>query len=198
MIFRLRDIVFSALFLIILSPIITVIYLISIYKIGIPVFFSQSRPGYNGKLFNLYKFRTMLNKKDLNGKLLEDNKRLTPYGAFLRKLSLDELPSLYNVLKGDLSLVGPRPLLKEYLQLYNEHQLKRHNVKPGITGWVQVNGRNSLSWNEKFKLDLWYIKNRTFLLDLKIIIKTIWIVLIQKGISHPESVTMPKFEGNKN
>ncbi len=165
--------------------------------IGQPIIFQQKRPGLNGKLFNFYKFRTMTNQKDINDKLLPDENRLIPLGRFLRNTSLDELPSLYNVIKGDMSLIGPRPLLIEYLPLYSENQMRRHNLKPGITGWAQINGRNSISWEKKFELDVWYVDNQSFWLDIKIIFLTIWKVIKREGVSHKQYSTMPKFKGNK-
>ena len=163
--------------------------------LGAPIFFKQQRPGLNGIPFNFIKFRTMTNEKDNNGKLLSDNKRITKFGNLLRKTSLDELPSLWNVLKGEMSLVGPRPLLMEYLPLYSKEQMRRYEVKPGITGWAQINGRNSISWEEKFKLDIWYVDNRRFLLDIKIIILTIWKVFSGEGVSPEGRPTMKKFNG---
>lgn len=162
-------------------------------KLGSPVFFTQMRPGQHGKPFRMLKFRTMLDAVDENGDPLPDEKRLTDFGRFLRSTSLDELPGLLNVLKGDMSLVGPRPLLMEYLPRYSPDQLRRHEVRPGITGWAQVNGRNALSWEEKFALDLWYVENRNFLLDLKIMLITAWKVLQRDGISHEGEATMGEF-----
>jgi len=175
--------------------VITTILILSF--IGKPILFKQVRPGKNAKPFVVYKFRTMTNQKDKNGELLPDAKRLNKFGKLIRKLSLDELPQLFNVLKGDLSLVGPRPLLMEYLSLYSEEQMKRHNVRPGITGWAQVNGRNAIAWEEKFKLDIWYVENRSFLLDIKILFMTIKKVFISEGISNGDHVTIEKFQGNK-
>lgn len=166
------------------------------WKLGSPILFKQQRPGLHGKPFYLYKFRTMTDERDENGELLPDHLRLTPFGQFLRKYSLDELPQLFNVLKGDISLVGPRPLLMEYLELYTPEQARRHEVKPGITGWAQVNGRNAISWEEKFKLDVWYVDNRTFWLDIKILFLTVIKVLKKEGINQSEYVTMEKFVGN--
>jgi sugar transferase EpsL len=168
------------------------------YKLGSPVLFKQQRPGLHGKPFYLYKFRTMTEERDENGELLPDHLRLTPFGQFLRKYSLDELPQLFNVLKGDISLVGPRPLLMEYLELYTPEQARRHEVKPGITGWAQVNGRNAISWEEKFKLDVWYVDNRSFWLDLRILFLTVIKVFKLEGINHAGHVTMKKFTGTKN
>ncbi len=160
------------------------------------VFFIQQRPGKHGYLFNVIKFKTMNDRKDANGSLLPDKYRLTSIGKFIRKTSLDEIPQLINVIKGDMSIVGPRPLLVEYLPLYNSFQNRRHDVKPGITGWAQVNGRNAISWQEKFNLDVWYVDNQSFYLDLKILILTIKKVFISEGISAAGSDTMEKFKGN--
>ena len=166
------------------------------WKIGRPVLFRQQRPGLNGALFEILKFRTMTDQRDADGGLLPDAERLTPFGAWLRGTSLDELPEFINVLRGDMSLVGPRPLLMEYLPLYSSEQARRHEVRPGITGWAQVKGRNQLSWKEKFELDIWYVDNRSFWLDLKIIFLTIVAVLKREGIAHPGESTMPKFTGD--
>ena len=163
---------------------------------GTPVIFSQPRPGLKGKTFTFYKFRTMTDKCDKRGKLLPDKERTTPLGNYLRESSLDELISLYNVLKGDMSLVGPRPLMIAYLNLYSREQARRHDVKPGITGWAQVNGRNSISWKEKFSYDVWYVNNYSFLLDLKILLITILKVINREGINQSNEVTMEKFNGN--
>jgi len=183
--------------LIVLSPVIIVVtILLAIVNDGSP-FFTQMRPGKFGKPFRLIKFKTMNDKKNENGELLSDAIRLTRVGAFVRKLSLDEIPQLINVLKGDMSLIGPRPLLMEYLPLYSEEQNQRHDVNPGITGWAQVNGRNAISWEEKFNYDLHYVKNCSALLDLKIIFMTILKVVKVEGISSETSVTMEKFKGNK-
>ena len=194
---RLIDVTLSLLGVIVLSPFLVILGLIILFAFGSPVFFIQIRPGFLGKPFNFFKFRTMTNTKNSDGDLLPDKNRLTPLGSFLRKTSLDELPSLWNVLKGDMSLVGPRPLLMEYLPLYSKEQMRRHEVKPGITGWAQINGRNSISWEEKFNLDVWYVDNRSFWLDLKIIFLTIFKVLKQEGISQSDHTTMPKFEGSE-
>ncbi|PES97452.1 sugar transferase [Bacillus cereus] len=194
---RIFDVCISLLLLFVcLLPILVVAILVRL-KLGSPVLFKQQRPGIHGKPFNLYKFRTMLDKKDSNGELLPDQNRLTNFGAILRKYSLDELPQLINVVRGDLSLVGPRPLLMEYLPLYSSKQAKRHNVKPGITGWAQINGRNLITWEEKFELDVWYVENRSFLLDLKIIVLTILKVFKTEGINHVGHVTMERFTGEK-
>ena len=180
-----------------LIPCLILIYLISLFVMGFPVIFKQDRPGVNGIPFKFYKFRTMTNKIDNNSNLLSDEKRLTKFGIFLRKTSLDELPSFLNVLKGDMNLVGPRPLLIKYLDRYTPEQLRRNEVKPGVTGWAQVNGRNAVSWEEKFKYDIWYIDNKSLWLDFKILFLTIWSVLRSKGISNFGYATMPEFTGNK-
>jgi len=166
-------------------------------KLGSPVIFTQPRPGLNSNIFNMIKFRTMTNKSDLEGNLLPDSMRLTKFGKLLRSTSLDELPSLWNVLIGDMSLVGPRPLLVEYLPLYSEKQSRRHEVKPGITGWAQVNGRNAISWDEKFDLDVWYVDNQSIWLDIKILWLTVKKVIVRDGISAQGDVTMPIFRGSK-
>ena len=197
MVRRLTDLIGSIIGLIALSPLLIIIIFIIKLKLGTPVIFSQLRPGLNEKTFKFYKFRTMTNAKSADGSLLPDKDRVTPLGNFLRKTSLDELPSLFNVLKGDMSLVGPRPLLVEYLELYSPEQARRHEVKPGITGWAQVNGRNGISWEEKFTLDVWYIDNQSFWLDIKILWKTAWGVLKREGISHPNHVSMEPFRGSK-
>ncbi len=188
------------LFLIFLSlPLILPIYLfialLVLTRLGAPVLFRQSRPGLNGKIFNMYKFRTMTNECDKDGNLLSDKVRLTKFGKFLRSTSLDELPGLWNVLKGEMSLVGPRPLLVEYLPLYSEKQSRRHEVKPGITGWAQVNGRNAICWDEKFDLDVWYLDNQSIWLDIKILWLTVQKVISRDGISQNNHVTMDKFKG---
>ena len=178
-------------------PIIFIVAVVlAIHNNGTP-FFIQPRPGKNGKIFNIIKFKTMNDKKNKNGELLPDDVRLTPFGKFVRKASLDELPQLFNILKGDISLIGPRPLLKEYLPLYNKEQARRHEVKPGITGWAQVNGRNSISWEEKFELDVYYVDNISFLLDLKIFFRTALKVFKSEGISAEGVATMEKFKGTK-
>ena len=193
---RVFDTCFALCGLLMICPILVVIILIlAISNQGTPFFF-QTRPGLNNKLFKVIKFKTMNDKKDKNGKLLPDSERLTAIGSFIRKASLDEFPQLLNVIKGDMSLVGPRPLLVEYLPLYSTEQALRHNVRPGITGWAQVNGRNAISWKEKFKLDVWYVRNQSFLLDFKILLLTIKKVFVSEGISSSDSVTMSKFKGN--
>lgn len=187
-----------ALFLIILfSPIYIVVSLLIFFKMGSPILFRQKRPGYKEKIFGIYKFRTMTNEKDANGNLLPDDKRLVGIGKFIRSTSLDELPQLFNVLKGDMSFVGPRPLLVEYLPLYNEKQKRRHDVKPGITGWAQVNGRNAISWEQKFDYDVWYVDNQSFWLDIKILWLTFLKVVKRSDISSSTSSTMEKFTGSK-
>lgn len=197
MIKRIFDILISFFAIIILSPFLFLISLMVLIKFGTPVFFTQIRPGYKGKPFRIIKFRTMTNEKDKNGELLAEELRITPFGIWLRSTSLDELPELFNVLKGEMSLVGPRPLLMEYLPLYNSYQKKRMDFKPGITGWAQVNGRNAIGWPEKFKMDIWYVENQSFWLDIKIIFLTLRKVISREGISHENEVSMPKFKGNK-
>lgn len=191
------DILGGGFGLLFLAPIIAIIAFMVRRKHGSPVLFRQVRPGKDGKAFEMVKFRTMTNERDSEGALLPDDQRLTRFGQFLRSSSLDELPELWNVLKGEMSLVGPRPLLMEYLPLYNERQAKRHLVRPGVTGWAQINGRNTLSWDEKFELDVWYVENRTLWLDIKILFLTVWKVVRRDGISHAEDATMPKFNGSK-
>ncbi len=190
------DFLISLLLLIILSPIILLIILLLLFANKCKVFFIQKRPGKDEKIFKLIKFKTMNDKKDKDGNLLSDEERLTLVGKIIRKFSLDELLQFVNVLKGDMSLIGPRPLLIEYLPLYNEEQKKRHKVKPGITGWAQVNGRNALSWEEKFALDIWYVENISFFLDSKIFFLTILKIFRRDGISSENSATMEKFRGN--
>ena len=195
---RLFDIVLSFLGLVVLSPVRLVVYFLVKKRLGSPVFFKQLRPGLQGKPFEMIKFRTMLDAVDSSGNPLPDNLRMTKFGSFLRSSSLDELPGLWNVLKGDMSLVGPRPLLMEYLPLYTPEQYRRHDVRPGITGWAQVNGRNSLSWEDKFKLDTWYVDNRTMLLDIKILFLTVKKVIVRDGISADGEATMSRFTGGKS
>lgn len=180
---------------IVLSPLIILFCLLVLFSMGRPISFTQQRPGLKGKPFTIYKFRTMTDKRDAQGNLLPDEQRLTRFGKFLRKTSLDELPELLNVLKGDMSLVGPRPLLMEYLPLYSKEQARRHEVKPGITGWAQINGRNNLSWDEKFKMDIWYVDHLNFGLDLKILGMTLWKVLKGDDISQDGHATAAKFKG---
>lgn len=195
---RTFDFIVSLGALIILSPIILITAFLIRIKIGSPVIFKQERPGLKGNPFYVYKFRTMTDERDDNGILLSDDIRLTSFGKLLRKLSLDELPQLVNVLKGEMSFVGPRPLLMEYMNLYNERQLKRHYVRPGITGWAQVNGRNAISWEKKFEYDVWYVENRSFFLDIKIIFMTVLKVFKSEGISQDGQATMTKFKGNES
>lgn len=195
---RLFDLTVSLILFFGFSPIFILIALLVKVKLGSPIIFKQVRPGLYGKSFCLYKFRTMTDEKDEHGQFLPDYIRLTSFGKFLRKYSLDEYPQLWNVIKGDLSLVGPRPLLVEYLSLYTKEQFLRHNVRPGITGWAQVNGRNAISWEEKFKLDVWYVKNQSFLLDMKILFLTAYKVIISDGINQPGNVTVENFKGSKS
>jgi lipopolysaccharide/colanic/teichoic acid biosynthesis glycosyltransferase len=183
--------------LFILSPVIIMVALTVRNKLGSPVLFRQVRPGKGGKPFGIIKFRTMLDAVDINDKPLPDEQRLTPFGIFLRSSSLDELPGLWNVLKGDMSLVGPRPLLMEYLPLYSKEQYRRHEVRPGITGWAQINGRNAISWEDKFTLDIWYVNNQSFWFDIKIILLTVKKVLIKDGVSAENHATMPVFKGQE-
>ena len=190
------DLLFSFAALVILSPFLLLVAWQVRRKLGGPVLFKQTRPGLGGQPFRLLKFRTMTDAVDADGDLLPDSDRLEKFGKFLRSTSLDELPELWNVLKGDMSLVGPRPLLMEYLELYSREQNRRHEVRPGITGWAQVNGRNAISWDDRFKLDVWYVDNQSLWLDLRIIGKTLRSVLLREGISHPGEVTMKKFSGN--
>ena len=194
---RIFDLIISLTGLIAFSPIIIFLSIGLFFTNKGNPFFSQLRPGKNEKLFSIIKFKTMNDKKNSDGSFKSDSERLTSFGGFVRKTSLDEIPQLINVLKGDMSLVGPRPLLTEYLYLYSENQKKRHNVRPGITGWAQVNGRNSISWEEKFKLDIWYVHNQSILLDLKILLLTIKKVLMSDGISQKNQATAKPFNGNK-
>ena len=189
------------LFLVLLSlplilPIYLLLMLLALAQLNFPILFKQSRPGLKGKIFYIYKFRTMTDDCDKEGALLSDELRLTKFGKLLRSTSLDELPSLWNILKGDMSLVGPRPLLVEYLPMYSTKQARRHEVKPGITGWAQVNGRNAINWNEKFDLDIWYVDNQSIWLDIKILCMTIKKVITRSGINQDKQATMEKFKGN--
>ena len=193
---RLFDIIASASGLIFLSPVFLILIYLIRKNLGEPVFFTQERPGKDGKPFKMIKFRSMRDAVDQDGNPLPDSERLTPFGKKLRATSLDELPELWNVLKGDMSLVGPRPLLMSYLPLYNEFQFRRHEMKPGVTGWAQVNGRNALSWDEKFAHDIWYIDHYSFWLDMKILFLTVKKVFIKEGISAEGEATMPYFTGN--
>lgn len=196
MIKRLFDIIASTLALILLSPVIAITAYFIHKKLGSPVLFRQVRPGLKGKPFEMIKFRTMKDAVDKHGQSLPDSERLTPFGMKLRSTSLDELPGLWNVLKGDMSLVGPRPLLMQYLPLYNQEQNRRHDVRPGVTGWAQINGRNAIGWNEKFKFDVWYVDNQSLWLDIKILLLTIKKVFIKEGISANDHVTIEPFKGN--
>jgi sugar transferase EpsL len=193
---RIFDIIISLVALMILCPLIAFLVLHIHWRLGIPALFRQQRPGLQGRPFYIYKLRTMTDERGANGELLPDVDRLTRLGRFLRAASLDELPELFNVLKGDMSLVGPRPLLMQYLDRYSPEQMRRHEVKPGITGWAQVNGRNAITWEEKFKLDVWYVDNRSLWLDVKIIFITIWKIIKREGISQPGQATMEEFRGN--
>lgn len=192
---RIFDITTSMVLLFFLSPLMLIIYLLVILNLGSPAFFLQERAGRNNKVFKIIKFRTMKDAKDKEGNDLPDYKRVTKLGSFLRATSLDELPEFINVIKGEMSLVGPRPLLTQYLPIYNEEQIRRHEVLPGVTGWAQVNGRNSLTWNEKFKLDVWYVDNRTFWIDIKILFLTAYKVIKREGINKSQTVTMDYFNG---
>lgn len=192
---RLLDILLIIISTPILLPVLTIFALLVRIRLGSPIFFRQTRPGLHGKPFQIIKLRTMTDARDAAGNLLSDAERLTRFGRFLRATSLDELPELWNVVRGDMSLVGPRPLLMEYLPLYTPEQARRHEVRPGITGWAQVNGRNALSWEEKFKLDVWYVDHKSFWLDIKIVLLTVKKVLFRDGISAQNNVTMPKFTG---
>lgn len=193
---RLFDVVCAAVALVLLSPVLAVVAWLIRRQMGSPVLFRQMRPGLKGTPFMMVKFRTMRDAMDANGEPLPDGERLTRLGQFLRATSLDELPELWNVLKGDMSLVGPRPLLMEYLPLYSPREFRRHDVRPGVTGWAQVNGRNSLSWQQKFEMDVWYVENRSFWLDLRILWMTVKKVLLRDGISAQGQATMEKFRGS--
>lgn len=197
MIKNLLDKIVALLLIVLFSPIYIIISLLILMKMGSPIFFRQKRPGYKEKIFSIYKFRTMTNETDENGNLLPDEQRLVGIGKFIRSTSLDELPQLFNVLKGEMSFVGPRPLLIEYLPFYNEKQKRRHDVKPGITGWAQVNGRNAISWDQKFEYDVWYVDNQSFWLDMKILWMTFLKVIKRSDISSNSSATMEKFTGSK-
>ena len=194
---RLLDFTLSFLALIVLSPVLLVTAVLVRIKLGSPIIFHQERPGKSEKIFRLYKFRSMTDECDENGNLLPDDQRLTRFGQILRSTSLDELPELWNILRGDMSIVGPRPLLVKYLPLYNEEQRHRHDVRPGLTGWAQANGRNAISWEEKFKLDVWYVQHISFLVDVKVIFMTVKKVFCRDGISSETSVTMEEFSGTK-
>lgn len=194
---RLIDFILSACAIIVLGiPLLIVALLIKV-KLGSPVLFKQRRPGKNGNIFEIYKFRTMTDERDANGNLLPDNERLTDFGKLLRSTSIDELPEILNIVKGDMAIIGPRPLLEEYLPLYNEEQAHRHDVRPGLTGWAQINGRNTISWEDKFKYDVEYVRNISFMFDLKIFFLTIKKVFVREGINASAEVTMDKFRGSK-
>ena len=195
---RTFDVVASTAGILLTAPIMIGSAILISRNLGKPVIFKQTRPGLDGKPFDIYKFRSMSNDVDENGELLPDHLRMTKTGEFIRNTSIDELPQLFNVLKGDISIVGPRPLLMEYLPLYNDEQLKRHDVKPGITGWAQVNGRNAITWEDKFKLDVWYVENQSFSLDMYIIFLTVKNVLKRKDISADNHVTIEKFKGSQS
>lgn len=195
MIKRLIDVAASLLALILLSPILLIVALLVRTRLGAPVLFRQERPGKMGKPFRMIKFRTMTDRRDADGQLLSDADRLTPFGRWLRATSLDELPELWNVLRGDMSLIGPRPLLMQYLPLYSKEQWRRHHVRPGVTGWAQVNGRNALSWDEKFALDVWYVDHHNLWIDFKILLLTVKGVIGRDGISAAGDATMPAFTG---
>ncbi|WP_313477103.1 sugar transferase [Stutzerimonas kunmingensis] len=194
---RFVDITLALLGLVVLLPVVLLVACGVRWKLGAPILFSQVRPGLQGKPFKMVKFRSMRDAFDANGKPLSDLQRMTSFGSFLRSSSLDELPELWNVLKGEMSLVGPRPLLMEYLPLYSAEQYRRHEVRPGVTGWAQINGRNALSWEEKFRLDVWYVDNQSFWLDMKILFLTFKKVLVRDGISGYGEATMSKFTGNR-
>jgi lipopolysaccharide/colanic/teichoic acid biosynthesis glycosyltransferase len=194
---RLFDLIIATLALIILSPLLLLIAILIRIFLGSPILFRQQRPGYQGRPFYLYKFRTMTNRLAPDGRLLPDSERLTPLGRILRSLSLDELPELYNVLRGEMSLVGPRPLLMEYLPLYSAEQMRRHEAYPGITGWAQIHGRNALDWPTRLALDVWYVDHWSFWLDLKILLLTLWKVLQREGINQPGQATVEYFKGNE-
>jgi len=193
---RLIDLILVSLGISFTLPLLLILSVLVYFKLGPPIFFKQKRPGLKGKPFCLLKFRTMTDARGAGGVLLPDAERLTRFGRFLRATSLDELPELFNVLKGDMSLVGPRPLLMQYLERYTPEQARRHEVRPGITGWAQVNGRNAITWEEKFKLDVWYVDNWSLWLDIKIIAMTIWKILKREGISQPGQATMEEFKGS--
>jgi lipopolysaccharide/colanic/teichoic acid biosynthesis glycosyltransferase len=195
---RLFDLGFSLGWLIVFSPLLLTVAILVRLKLGAPIFFRHVRPGKDGQPFKMIKFRSMTDARDAQGELLPDNERLTAFGKFLRSSSLDEFPEMWNVLKGDMSVVGPRPLLMEYTPLYSPTQRRRLEVKPGVTGWAQINGRNALSWDEKFALDVWYVDNRTFWLDIKIIYRTFFKVFARSGIDHAPSRPMPRFTGNSS
>jgi sugar transferase EpsL len=195
---RLFDVIVAVTSIIILSPLFLILALLVRLRIGRPVLFWQKRPGYKTRPFRIVKFRSMTDARDGRGALLPDALRLTPFGRWLRSVSLDELPELYNILRGEMSFVGPRPLLMEYLPLYSPGQMRRHDVHPGLTGWAQINGRNIISWQDRFDLDVWYVDHRSFWLDLRILLRTAWKVLTREGISQPGEATTQYFAGNKD
>lgn len=195
---RMIDIILSIAAMVVIFPLLIIVSILVFIRLGSPVFFTQDRVGKNGKIFKMIKFRSMVNSKDKNGDLLADGKRLTPLGRVLRSTSIDELPELINVIKGDMSLVGPRPLLVEYITRYSERQFKRHDVLPGLTGWAQINGRNIISWEKKFELDVWYVENWSILLDIKIMLMTIGKVFKKADINQDDNITMEEFMGNKH
>jgi sugar transferase EpsL len=195
---RFFDLLVTTLGLIVILPLMALISLMVWVFLGAPILFRQPRPGYKGRLFITYKFRTMTNRSGPDGKLLPDSERLPPFGRFLRSTSLDDLPQLFNVLRGEMSLVGPRPLLIQYLERYTPEQMHRHDMLPGITGWAQINGRNALDWDEKFRLDVWYVEHWSFWLDIKILFLTPWKVFKREGISQPGHVTAEEFKGSKD
>ena len=192
------DFTIALIIFVILLPLFILIAIVIFFKLGSPILFTQNRPGLHGNVFKIIKFRTMIDCKDMQGNLLPDDERMTRFGAFLRSTSLDELPGLFNVLKGDMSFVGPRPLLVEYLYLYSVEQARRHNVRPGITGWAQVNGRNAINWEQKFKLDVWYVDNQSLWLDIKILLLTVKKVFARENISAVGHVTIEPFKGSRN
>ena len=194
---RLIDFILSACAIIVLGVPLLIVALLIKVKLGSPVLFKQRRPGKNGEIFEIYKFRTMTDERDTNGNLLPDNERLTDFGKLIRSTSIDELPEILNIVKGDMAIIGPRPLLEEYLPLYNEEQAHRHDVRPGLTGWAQINGRNTISWEDKFKYDVEYVRNISFMFDLKIFFLTIKKVFVREGINASAEVTMDKFRGSK-
>jgi lipopolysaccharide/colanic/teichoic acid biosynthesis glycosyltransferase len=195
---RLLDVILSATGLLVISPLLATLAVLVRLKLGSPVLFQQQRPGLGGKAFVIYKFRTMTDQRDAAGHLLPDEQRLPAFGRFMRSTSFDELPELLNVLKGDMGIVGPRPLMMKYLNRYTPEQARRHEVKPGITGWAQINGRNAISWEDKFKLDIWYVDNWTILLDIKIILKTIWMVITRQGVTQQGRATVDEFMGTQH
>lgn len=195
---RLFDLIVGAILLIVTAPLIAILALLIRWRLGRPVLFRQQRPGLYGRPFTIYKFRTMTDARDRDGNLLPDAERLTPFSRFLRSTSLDELPELWNVLRGDMSLVGPRPLLMQYLSRYTPEQARRHNVKPGLTGWAQVNGRNAISWEQRFALDVWYVDHLSFWLDIKILLLTLVAVVTRRGISQPGHATIEEFMGSSS